>query len=317
MKTINCLLMFLIFIILLFSTACGPSAPQPTPPHQIDTIAFSKYTSETKTEEDIYSIQTDGTELKLLAHEPGVFLEHPVWSPDGTRIAFHSGTGDLSTYSIWSMNADGSAKLQLTQPPLFGMFPAWSPDGKLIAFSGRSEGEYWLHLHVMNADGSELRNVANGEFDVIPGANCEDFFPAWTSDGKLLFLRLPRHIILGEVYSIMPDGSDLTQLTQNESLKGFALSPDGKNLAVFKGATHKIAVHPIEAPGNEVLLIDSFFDCDNVKLSWAPDGSKIALACSDYIYYLGPSALTIINADGSGLKQVTEAGLIFDPAWKP
>ena len=285
-----------------------PTATATTPP-QTGTIAFAKFASAAETEEDIYIIQTDGTELTLLAHGPGQFLEYPAWSPDGTKIAFQSIPGTYRTSTIWTMNADGSNKVQLMQLPQAGMHPAWSPDGKQIAFFGWSADDEWIHIFVMNADGSGIHALTSGTFN--------DAYPTWAPDGTILFGRSIPPNTLGEVYAINPDGSGLVQVTENELLRGFALSPDGKRLAVYKGAAHQIVVHPRDAPGTEVLLLDAFFDCDDVHLSWSPDGKAVALAESTLDAFMGASALYILNADGSGIKKVPEAGKVFDPAWRP
>ena len=43
------------------------------------------------------------------------------------------------TYEVWSMNADGSGKTQLTQTG--GSKPEWSPDGSKIAYENGGYGE--------------------------------------------------------------------------------------------------------------------------------------------------------------------------------
>ena len=64
---------------------------------------------------------------------------NPVWSPDGTRIAFmsgHSGNRDL-----WIMPEEGGTATQVTFDSGMDMNPRWSPDGKRLAFASDRSGE--------------------------------------------------------------------------------------------------------------------------------------------------------------------------------
>lgn len=61
--------------------------------------------------------------------------DQPVWSPDGSRIAYVAlGEGD-NGLDIWVMNADGSSPVNLTQYAGDEFDPVWIPDGSLIAFT--------------------------------------------------------------------------------------------------------------------------------------------------------------------------------------
>lgn len=86
------------------------------------------------------------------------------WSPDG-KIIYASGmTGNAE---IWSMNADGSDKKQLTGNPAGDVNPTVSPDGKTIVFiSNRGNGV--PHLWQMNSDGSNQRQLTNGTGEWLP-----------------------------------------------------------------------------------------------------------------------------------------------------
>ncbi len=99
---------------------------------------------------EIYVINGDGTGLTPLASEAGYSLDGPVWSPDGTRIAYcHSGlrNPEGKLYTVWVMNADGSGQRKLTTGDARGYDPAWSPDGTRIAFhNSSSRGEEERHL---------------------------------------------------------------------------------------------------------------------------------------------------------------------------
>jgi TolB protein len=84
----------------------------------------------------------------------------PVFSPDGTRIAFMStrdGQGE-----IYVMNADGSGLRRLTNHPADDATPTWSPTGTQIAFTSARSGR--PEIYVMNAaDGSDVRLISVGE----------------------------------------------------------------------------------------------------------------------------------------------------------
>ena len=81
---------------------------------------------------------------------------HPVWSPDGTRIAFLGTKRDLTSSEttmedthVWVMNADGSNRLELGA----GIDnrqgePQWSPDGKQRLLHGAG-----ARLHEVDAAG--------------------------------------------------------------------------------------------------------------------------------------------------------------------
>jgi len=62
----------------------------------------------------------------------------PMWSPDGSRIAFESDRGSLlGQYAIFLINRDGTGLMQVTDRSLGATHPVWSPDGGQLAFSAR------------------------------------------------------------------------------------------------------------------------------------------------------------------------------------
>jgi hypothetical protein len=105
----------------------------------------------------LFAVDADGGPVEVLWTSPqNHVLSYPVFSPDGTKIAFNDGNCD-SDQSVWVMNADGSDAHQIGEPPEAGLVHgvAWSPAGDRIAllYDGvESRGSY-----VFAADGSYVR----------------------------------------------------------------------------------------------------------------------------------------------------------------
>ena len=65
--------------------------------------------------------------------------EAPAWSPDGTKIAFHSNrNGD---FDVFLMNADGSDQVAVTADPRSDGFPVFNPEGTRLAIT--RDREVW------------------------------------------------------------------------------------------------------------------------------------------------------------------------------
>jgi dipeptidyl aminopeptidase/acylaminoacyl peptidase len=83
---------------------------------------------------------------------------HVVLARDGTKIAYEA-KGENSKPDIYVMNADGSARVQLTHHRARDENPDWSPDGKQIAFYSERPGN--AEIYVMNTDGTHLSRVTH------------------------------------------------------------------------------------------------------------------------------------------------------------
>ena len=102
-------------------------------PGQNGRIAFVK--ADEEGHRNIYVMNADGSGQTNLT--PGAETTgqgnggtNPTWSPDGSRIAYASLSGD-----IWVMNADGTGQTPVVAN---SVLPAWSPDGTRIVFSSSS-----------------------------------------------------------------------------------------------------------------------------------------------------------------------------------
>jgi len=198
----------------------------------------------------------------------------PVWSPDGTRIAFYSDRSD--NRDIWVMNADGSDQKQLTTDPADDARPAWSPDGKRLAFDSDRSGKH--DIWVMNADGSDQRQLTT-----MPG---ENLFPSWSPDGtQVAFFSYEGGV--NDIWVVGTDGNNLRRVTtgladerRNQctfSCHQPAWSPTGTRLAFHSDRSGVYSIWVVDADGGNLsqLTTDSTKD---YYPSWTSDGEILFLS---------------------------------------
>lgn len=83
----------------------------------------------------------------------------PVWSPDGTSVAYSKMTGVNHGSDIWMMNVKTGDSIQLTNVPSRNTGVTFSPDGKKICFSSDRNGG--LNLFVMHVNGDSLQQITS------------------------------------------------------------------------------------------------------------------------------------------------------------
>lgn len=189
---------------------------------------------------DVWLVETARGVLRRLTSDPGLDRE-PIWSPDGTRIAFVSmrkGPGD-----IFVRRASGAAPEEvLLESPINKNLYDWSPDGRFILYSAqdpRTRRDLWaLPLDgdrkpfvVAQSDAEEKdgqfskdgRWVAyasdeTGQLEVFVKAfptlggttrisASGGTEPRWSNDGKQIFYRAPDNRLMSAPVTMRPNGT--------------------------------------------------------------------------------------------------------------
>lgn len=168
-----------------------------------------------KHRDDIWSMNLDGSDRRLVTACEGRGVIDPEPSPDGKMLAFtcYSRSGG----ALFVSRTDGSALRRLT-PYSFnvGNHEDWSPDSRRIMFIWQqNEGtpDFRVNTATIAADGSDLRSVTN-----YPAGGLRAFGNSYSPDGRWIVLRMEDGD-QNALFKIRPDGTDLTQITDYSSFR--------------------------------------------------------------------------------------------------
>lgn len=136
--------------ILIFVIACATNGvsvkttetippPVPSPTESSFALRCSiVFVDEYNGQVDIYSVYSDGTQLRQITDDSAREM-WPVWSPDGTKLAYQNYAQDRSNPEIFVMSSDGRKQVNLTKNHGDDWSPAWSPDGKRSRFTRKAQ----------------------------------------------------------------------------------------------------------------------------------------------------------------------------------
>jgi len=221
---------------------------------------------------DFWSINSTNGEDKYPVTRDPFEEQQPVISPDGRFLVYASLRS--GSFHLWRSNTDGTNQQPLTSDKTRELDPAISNDGRWVYYTSERSGlpAIWK-VPMTRGDPIPVTNVTSRKPNPSPDGSallCEILesqgwstvilnpatekpvrtFPdipastpvRWSSDGRyLLYVKTKNGI--SNIWQQPVDGGLPRQLTpfNEEQIKDFAISPDGKFLAVIRGTQYSDA----------------------------------------------------------------------------
>ncbi len=223
--------------------------------------------------------------------------------PD-TKIAFLSRrTENSAEWSLMAMNKDGSGQKIITDINPRCEKPVVSNSGKNILFVHLAN-DYFYELYSVNNDGSGLYLIDKA------GRYCGS--PAWSKDdSKIIYSRNRNETT---------DEKDLILFDVFSREKKVVATGGDNSCAVFSG-NNKIAYCHRSESNCDIYIMDNNGENKHLVVArawnpvWSPAGERMV-----YLSAIenGSSQIFIVNADGSGQKQLTSSwSSRIWPGWPP
>jgi Tol biopolymer transport system component len=228
----------------------------------------------------------------------------PVWSPDGTYIAFivsSRGTESDPLYhgDTYVMKADGTELLDLTPDEDNNGFSfTWSPDSQRLAFACNREKS----LCIANADGSDLQKSNAPENTKVRDVT-------WSPDGTQIALSLlDSDNRNSQINVVNADGTNIHPLLEagTNYHESPVWSPDSSRIAFRSGeqGNNVGEIYVMDRNGTNLHNLSQSLDGNEIEPVWSPDSTRLAFF--SHQYGAGHMYLYVVQADGSNLQQLTD-----------
>ncbi len=288
-------------------------------PFEKGRIVYVSYTDDSL-DGELYAMNDDGSEqIRLTSHEANDGA--PVWSPDGSEIAFTSNREGLTR--VYIMNADGSRIRRLTRSQVISeREPQWSPDEKSIVFQA------------ISADGKatlQLVDLASGEIKELVASDYAPISPAWSPDSQFVWFASSiaySTVSNNDLYTVQIKSGNIQRITFNGSdgwrYDDIRISPDGLQVLHSPSSRDPVA-YLLDVQTLEVSYVFAFardkefppeFVDEQFRANWSPDGSAIVFSMTTGDIY---ADLYVLDLQREQITQLTS-----DPGhemsadwWKP
>jgi Tol biopolymer transport system component len=246
------------------------------------------------------------TSRQLLVSNPGIHHHFPVWSPDGAFIYFVRGFPP-DRMDVWRIRTDGGTPERLTFHESQVMFPTFVDSRTLLYLATAGDGSGpWVHALNVERRVSQRINTGVDPYTSI----------AASADGRRIVGTVSRStsgLWRGTIGERPIEESGAVRITLPTA---HGLSPRfGPDYVLYRASTSGAGGLWKLAEGQKPTEIWNGRDGRVVAApAIAPNGRQLAFPAQRG----GVTRLHVMNADGSGVRQLTEElDVRGSPAWSP
>ncbi len=221
---------------------------------------------------------------------------YPSWSPDKKKIAFYGKYDNRKTWSIHTVNSDGSDILRLTHGiHKLDSSPTWSLDSKNIIFAREyqnHEGIWQDEMWIMNTNGSNQQQIKT-----LTGGG-----PSYISQNKIIYhCKFDNYdICIADV-----NGTTIQRLTTDTYENLFPdMSPNAKEIVFMSDRDGNREIYKMNVDGSQLKRL-TFNTVDDWNPKWTSDGKSIIFSQRNNEGYMD---LYKMNSDGSELQLFIKQG---------
>ncbi|MFW5713845.1 MAG: protein kinase domain-containing protein [Brevefilum sp.] len=248
--------------------------------------------------------------------------DQPVWSPDGSKIAYVAFGEERTGRDIWVMNADGSDPVNISWGIGDEFDPEWSPDGERIIFTLHTRDAGGIPIYALDwirVDGTDHSRISK---DFVESD------PAFSPDGSwLLYVisaqshhyfhfrgaydgyQTPRGFDLRDIFGEFGEVSDPDWAPSGDQFAYTRHKDSQQNitLVTYDSIQRNGVHHP-----SEYVLTDTNAETD---AAWSPDARWLAFTSSRDD---GDQEVYVMTTTGRPQVNLTQReGIDREPSWAP